>query len=471
MLCINMKFSAGRFHATPWGRHVNEAAVEWPPSPWRMLRALVSVWKHTLEDRIPESRLVSLLSAISAPPLYDLPPATLGHSRHYMSLNKLDRDKTSLIFDAFIVVGRDIPLMFAWPDVELDPQARSDLEALLRNMNYFGRSESWCEASMADRAGFTPNCVPEVSWDGPATDRDPVNVLAPILPLNFKQLISETTLLRKEAWSDPPGSRWLTYARPPDCFSPAPAPRTRRIAASRPTTARFALDSAVLPLLTDTIRIGENMRSALQSIYGRIHDGAASRIFSGKDDSGKTLTGHTHCHYLPSDDDGDGRLDHITFYSPSGFGAGELAAMDVLRTLRQKGGRPSLNLMLLSHGCADSFSVPQLASSKTWISRTPFVLVRHPKKNGKDSPEEQLRLELNRRGFPEPASVSPIPFCKLKSRKIRWLEFRRWREHGSPPLALGFGFRIEFSEPVSGPIVLGYGAHFGLGQFVPVEGD
>ena len=45
MLAVGLKFPAGRFHATPWGRHVNEGAPEWPPSPWRLLRALLAVWK------------------------------------------------------------------------------------------------------------------------------------------------------------------------------------------------------------------------------------------------------------------------------------------------------------------------------------------------------------------------------------------------------------------------------------------
>ena len=31
----------------------------------------------------------------------------------------------------------------------------------------------------------------------------------------------------------------------------------------------------------------------------------------------------------------------------------------------------------------------------------------------------------------------------------------------------GAAFVIEFPEPVSGPLSLGYGAHFGLGLFVP----
>ncbi len=41
MIVLELRFPAGRFHATPWGRHVNEGAVEWPPSPWRLMRALI----------------------------------------------------------------------------------------------------------------------------------------------------------------------------------------------------------------------------------------------------------------------------------------------------------------------------------------------------------------------------------------------------------------------------------------------
>jgi len=42
MPLIELRFPAGRYHATPWGSHVNEGAVEWPPSPWRLLRALIA---------------------------------------------------------------------------------------------------------------------------------------------------------------------------------------------------------------------------------------------------------------------------------------------------------------------------------------------------------------------------------------------------------------------------------------------
>ena len=55
------------------------------------------------------------------------------------------------------------------------------------------------------------------------------------------------------------------------------------------------------------------------------------------------------------------------------------------------------------------------------------------------------------------------------SRHLRPLEFQGQRFHGEglsggPP---GTAFRLTFAEPISGLLALGYGAHFGLGLFVP----
>ena len=48
------------------------------------------------------------------------------------------------------------------------------------------------------------------------------------------------------------------------------------------------------------------------------------------------------------------------------------------------------------------------------------------------------------------------------------LAFARERRTGRGVLAgpTGYGFRVEFAEPVSGPVTAGYACHFGLGQFV-----
>ena len=69
MLAMSFQFDANRYHATQWGRHVNEGVPEWPPSPWRILRALVSVWQRTL-PHLPHTEVVSILEQLAAPPSF-----------------------------------------------------------------------------------------------------------------------------------------------------------------------------------------------------------------------------------------------------------------------------------------------------------------------------------------------------------------------------------------------------------------
>ena len=57
MLDLEFFFPAGRYHSTPWGRNINEGVPEWPPSPYRLARALIDVWKRKLPD-LPEERFV-----------------------------------------------------------------------------------------------------------------------------------------------------------------------------------------------------------------------------------------------------------------------------------------------------------------------------------------------------------------------------------------------------------------------------
>ena len=61
-----------------------------------------------------------------------------------------------------------------------------------------------------------------------------------------------------------------------------------------------------------------------------------------------------------------------------------------------------------------------------------------------------------------------LPQRELNGRSLRWIEFRRERLFGggSRGQGMGYGFVIEFAEPVPGPLCLGYGCHFGLGLFM-----
>jgi CRISPR-associated protein Csb2 len=510
-VAVAIAFLAGRMHSTPWGHHVNEGVPEWPPSPWRLLRTLVAVWKRKLPDE-PFANLImpSVLGKLTAPPLFSLPPAALGHTRHYMP-KRGPQDRT-LVFDAFVTLDPKAEVVFLWPTVTLDASEEEMLQLVLSQLSYFGRAESWCAARLSqdwepyENHGWAridrltgevlaaTNCIPLIG-SGISERREPVRILAPC-PARWNQwdytrarhpdppwnLLAETADLHAERWSDPPGSRWVTYLRPADAFAVNATHQPTKRRSRSFSVARYALDGTVLPLLQETLSLGELARQRLQGIYGGQNRGMSSAIFSGKTSEGMPLRDHRHAFYIPTDEDGDGRLDHLTIYARGnvdseghdvGFEEAELRALDALRGLRQVGGKPDLRLVLLGVGDRHNWKDTSIfCQSRYWQSHTPFVPPRHEKARGRkrETPIEQLRSELHRRGFPEPVAVTPMPRCELNGRSIRWIEFRRERLFGggSRGQGLGYGFAIEFSEPIVGPLCLGYACHFGLGLFMPM---
>ncbi len=510
-ISVAIQFPTGRFHANPWGHHVNEGVPEWPPSPWRFLRALVATWKRKFAgDPLIEHALPSVLAQLAGQaPWFYLPPAALGHTRHYMPWFKKGPEDKTLVFDAFVSIAPGAEIVFHWPDaMDLPPDGGPVLDLVLSRLGYFGRAESWSTARLLQ--DFDPakvNCSP-----GPARPRSEttrVLVADPeswnswaykdkkvIKPSPLWNLLAETADMHQERWSDPPGSRWIVYTRPSDCFRIDPKPRPHSNRRPMPTIARYALDGPVLPLVQATLPLAESMRSALMSRYrkckeieryGGLHTPNAERfrsqVFSGKDDRGEPLRDeHAHAFFLPTDEDGDGRLDHVTVHAPGGFPRDEVRAIDTLRWLLC--GDLQLSLLLVGLGQATEYPHTRiLGSSAVWISATPFLVTRHMKRRGQkrdpveffQSPEgrdefvkQVLREELERRGLLQ-AGLEIEPLEQVGSHPpLRPLQFRlERRKPGDTSSNRPHGlFRLRFPQPVSGPIALGHSCHFGLGLFV-----
>ena len=514
MIALRIRFIAGRYHATPWGRHVNEGAVEWPPSPWRILRALIAVWHRKFSGDIPEASARRVLERLTETPVFQLPKAALGHTRHFMPQEPPATPPRTKVFDAFVSVRPDDCLVVAWPHVTFSPEEQELLRSLASGLSYLGRAESWVTAEVLDQWDGDINCRPIEA--GVSVEGERVRMLASMTPDSFvtwkmgyeakvvgdtsivtkagrkkkappspvpsdlwSALHAETSDLRKQGWSAAPGSRWVDYVRPDDAFR-VTYQRKPKIEQIRPTVARFALSSAVLPRLTDAVFLGERMRQALMAksrgLNGSEH---ALPVFSGKGADGLRLDDdHSHAFYFPSDEDGDGRIEHMTVYATQGFDKHAQQAIGMLKKLWGSGGH-DIHTVLIGIGQPQDYGgflsrdgqAPALAQSRIWRSVTPYLLTRHPKKNGKDSPTSQVARDLLRRGFPTPEHIEPLDHTKINGKKVRWLEFRRFRNGGGGQFAdpRGFGFEIVFAEPVRGPIALGYGCHFGLGQFVAVQ--
>jgi CRISPR-associated protein Csb2 len=319
------------------------------------------------------------------------------------------------------------------------------------------------------------------------TAKDRESVAAQLPETLFEALQIDTGDLRKDGWSAPPGSRWLDYRRPAGKISARPAPQlARKNAEAKRTVARFALASAVLPRLTEAVPVAEKLRKGLMS------RGGAVPVFTGKDDDGRPLRGHCHAFILPEANGRNGRLTHVTVHAERGFGPKALSALHRLSKVWGHGGH-DIQTVLIGIGTREAFAgtnleageCPLLVESEIWVSRTPFVPTRHPKSTRAGepkvddrglqigSPEHDLRRLLEELRpddpLPEPVRVAPTNGAYLGGKAVRWSAFRTQRDQGEGRRASGlaYGFRIEFPRPVAGPIAVGYGAHFGLGMFVP----
>lgn len=535
MIGISITFTAGRYHATPWGKHVNEGVPEWPPSSWRLLRALVSSWKRTA-DHIPEEDVRGLLLKLSDPPHYFLPKASTGHTRHYMpwskDWNKKRHAAKTLIFDTFVVVSKDEEVKIFWPDVDLTEEQKKILRELTENLPYFGRSEAWCRAEVFEENGIeiidgvlvdedgqvVSNCDPLDDASMLKEDRSVCKIMVPSkdnIPMDEPldeghPLLVRTSILRDELNKiDPPGAMWLEYSRQKDCFEPDFKSVGKVIRDPVPTIARYVLDGPALPPITEAIELTSLARAACMSIVNE--DGMP--LFSGKDEDGNSLSsGHQHAHYIVSDEDGDGKIDHLTIYAEMGFDENHVKALSRLSKLYGFKNRRDISTLLLGMvENGDDWPYPSeiLGCSKTWVSGTPYLLTRHPKKTRsgswkteplpvkivvpkdlgrfptdahllleygvtpdknymqKDGVIAQLLLSIERRGLPKPVSIEPLPSYSRGGVKRRWIEFKRYRRGGKKPsIGNPYGFRITFDEPIMGPMCLGHASHFGLGLFV-----
>jgi len=415
-----------------------------------------------------------------------------------------------LVFDAFVALIPQAEVVVAWPDIELAADEVQAMGIVLSRLGYLGRAESWCSARIIDDWRSAPGSLcgwidAETGECSEFTDTESgesVRVLVPETRPQIEEsllwnawaydgkaarpdprwnLLAETADLHREGWSDPPGARWLMYVRSRDSLAVEPAPRSDR-ARARPTVVRYAIDGSVLPSVAQTVYLAEIARRYVQGIHGKRNAGASAPVFNGKAADGRPLDGHAHAFWLPSDEDGDGRLDHLTVFASCGFDPdAELLSLDRLRWMHGPGGT-GLGLLLLGVGRPADFEEGQpLVASRSWRSATPFVPTRHAKARGKKRDTggddgflvASLREELERHGLPMPVAIRRVPRLSLRSgRSMSWLQFRRERLRGGGRRGThpGAGFEIEFAEPVRGPLALGYACHFGLGLFMPVGG-
>lgn len=489
---IEIRFPLGRYHATPWDRHVNEGVVEWPPSAWRLARALYSVWKGRA-PHLDEKIVLAALDSISAPPTYLVPAVTEMATRHMYPdadhRSGLAKPSSDKILDGSVVIPADRAVYLLW-DSEVSGSAQSALDELLDLLPYLGRAESVCTARLIPEGQLPESDGYHRLEPGSGGE---LTLPSPRRPLDIDELTITTDVMRRRLLSRPPGTAWTAYAAPPRVRSalarPVANPR-------RPTAVLFSLAGRPLPSYTLAAAVGDVAAKAAVARWGDVYD-RPSRILSGHDPDG-TPAGdetrqHRHAHYLPLPEKGtrsSGKIDRLLVWAPDGFDLTELDAISGLTWLapRQRpknheadGERSAIRgfnrvrCMVAAVGCdelLEATGVRRTRPARRWTSLTPFATVRHehrrrygPERLGQFSAgfiAEEINRELRHRQLPS-ATISEAAGPTPTS--------RYWRRRSTDPLARSLPavwVDLLFDEPVAGPVSLGALSHFGLGLFRPI---
>lgn len=507
MIAFAFAFPVGRYHATPWGRHANEADAAWPPEPVRIVRALIATWWRKADhERFSKSVLNDLIDTLASElPVFCLPEAVHAHIRAYMPAPS----EKKLIYDAFLRLGREAEIIVAWPNTNLAPEQRELSTHLLERIGYLGRAESWASGHIADNWNGETNASPRSADHVQSDGSVPVDIAVPLTAEEWaaqrmlllasakrapkaKQAALEVTLperladalakdtsdWQKAGWSSPPPLRRVVYDRPP--VGPLPKsrrPRTRILATEpgTPEVARFVLAGRPQPRIEEALRIGELARLALMSGSGSPPQG-----FSGRGDNGpqRDDPAHAHAFFLPEDADADGLIDHLIVYCRRGFSAEARRRLDRLTRLwlahgraddQGERGRKEWRVALEGIAAPQAFSEAStlLRASRTWKSVTPYLMPWHAKRNF--GVVEQIRREVERRGnFPKLVEVGILEQSSLSKQATRFDRIRS-RRHLVQPDTLGCFAVLTFEEAVIGPLALGFASHYGLGLFTAIR--
>lgn len=476
-MTIRLTFPAARYHATPWGRHVNEGVAEWPPSPYRFLRALYDVWQRKCDDLTADQVQAVLEKLGSLAPRFFLSRAVATHTRSYLSANSKDPMEKNLVFDPFLAFERPNACFLSWLELELSPSESETLERLLANLNYLGRSESWVDASLWPGPVEGIECAAD---GGAESGLEAIQVACPVPASEHKgkgtwmdTLTYSTSDMLKEKASSPPSLRFISYGLSEGSVTTDPVRRMRR---PKQTTqaVMLGLDATVLPLVTATVEVAEQIRVRLMGSHRRKMGGDEQLVspkFSGKDSTGGKRLDHGHIYILPlaarpvaGDSTREGRIDRVLILSPiEPFDESELDAVRGVRELYQSDGRPMVRCVVTWQG---SVEAARQRSGRIVESATPFVPPRHWRR-GRDWNsflQDEVRRECdNHRVARQPVGVEVL---ETMQGRFHTSEYRRNRK--KDPVRPGYALRLTFEEPVMTPFSLGYGAHFGLGQFEAV---
>lgn len=501
---LKQTFPLGRYHANPWRAFAfDDPHGEWPPSPWRLLRAILarsfqlSRERENAGDDALRQMLVRVFcqSDISwqlpaqswrGPGLQQYQPSEFKKIPAAAAKPGEKTYNTTKNKDNFWLISPENDALFWIVDGEnWNRELLAHLDECLARMIYFGRAESLTAIERLKESDDTirPNCKLIEKRTSSS-----VPVLCPTADATFEQVACQTHADAVANSTTPPGAVWK-YAERPARIRPAVKLPTRKVL--QPTQIlQFAIGGRVFPPQRYWLRITEKfrgiaLRQLAQQLTGKRDAkfaGLPSEIrarfslLTGKSADDTALTKHQHTTFflIP---DSQGKPSRLICWRKEPFADEEQAALlaAAAAPLAWDFGSADWKLRLVPLPIETPLPPGKniFGKSAVWETLTPFVPPLHVfGRNGKPKAgceiEAQVKSLLSDSKLPT-ANVTVLSPPDAPAQWVKVHRPRRSRKEQTNDDKRAFSIRLQFADSVTGPITLGHSSHFGLGLFVPAD--
>jgi len=468
---IRITLLSGRYGATPWGRSEHEGQVEYPPSPWRLLRAVLhGAFTVTDSGQLPDGVAELIERLAEQQPSYHLPFGEYGqirgfrpayrsevlpplNTKGYTLYNAGGDPKRRSFIDPFLELGAGAALHVSWP-VELDAEQERLLGACLAGLSYLGRAEYpaiWQVVPSMPAANCSPDPAGSLSVLGCGSQQ----VLEGLL-MNAQQG-------RQQGRQNLPGQHWFAYRYNPQ------RPAARSDGSNAP-----AVNRALYAFLADY----PMPASAGMAWTDRLHrallrTAPASPLFAGVA-GGQPLAEDQRAWYCWQQS--DGAISALEVLSPQPFSQEEIEALQQLRRLYGRAGTEvPLRLMRLDHA---SFGRHQRLRTAT-----PMLLYTTPRPGKLQRSPAAQAIQSLLWGLGEQGKVPPAAFesdadtiglhhpshGRITAQVLEVVDRPGISVRGDRRAASGLGFHLELQAEQGLPAIgIGWGRHFGAGRLEAV---
>lgn len=478
MIHIKVQFHTNQYQACAWGNNHAEGVIDWPPAPWRILRAIVAgAYNANLPEKDTTTLKTLLHKLASALPNYTLPP--VSYIQHRSPRPQVDtktvkvRSGKTLYAAGLLMSSEQNELYIHWP-VALSEAEKSFLGSCLSGLTYFGRKESTASLTLVETA-------PEANTTAEAEGTEIVAIAD--ANLGEDALWKALTLSPHENYAVHksaifPGVKQATYQiRRPKTF-----PRQETTSKKQHSVTLSVSASPQVPLKF-TLKLTHRLH---QEFINR----CPAPIFTGQE-MGKPRQNHNHTIFQCLPDRTGRYIQEIYLYSHEGYNSEALATIGTAVN--------QFKLKNVAQNYQGSLSLADFGSqivASEWSSCTPFFLSRYPAtRRGKprmltehfqkDSPEHQalqylqylpwlgLTGEPSYHESEEKLALyldNELAVIVTNCQKFpRYWEWESKCRQGKKVGRIGYALRLKFMNRVQGPIALGYACHYGLGTLTPLK--